>query len=468
VVDALSTDIGPVNTPRVVVGVPPSESSDSVNPPSVAVKGGSTPAIVGVGLDPLEALEALEKPKPIVEHAPEPPPTQAEAATGASATNTKTSVSFASTMPLGSPDPSASAQPEGAPEIAPEEAAPEAAEEKDEKTQKTPTFASTLTFGSVRADVEPVSGKASFASTLVLGSTLGDVEATEAVEARTSKTTTDEAVQPVKVVEPPLPVPKPVAEQVTSTTSGGKKNKKKNAAKVDAASPPNEPDEISVPPIGDISVDDRFFSQGDVSRHLASDAIEGDALTIPDKAKRKAEPHVVQRRARFARYVKWAVAGAAVVCVAALARTTLSSKATASTTIRPTMAIAATMEAPAAPKAATSAVAPIVEPTAATVTAADPAAADKAAPEAKPEELTGNAKEEKTSARTLLEKRKIAEAIEAGERSVKLDPTDGEAWLILGASYQEKGNMVDARRAYASCVKEATTGPRDECAKMLR
>ena len=51
---------------------------------------------------------------------------------------------------------------------------------------------------------------------------------------------------------------------------------------------------------------------------------------------------------------------------------------------------------------------------------------------------------------------------------MKLDATDAEAWLILGAAYQEKGNIAEARRAYASCVKEGKTGPRTECAKMLR
>jgi Flp pilus assembly protein TadD len=81
---------------------------------------------------------------------------------------------------------------------------------------------------------------------------------------------------------------------------------------------------------------------------------------------------------------------------------------------------------------------------------------------------TGNAKEEKAKARTFLERRKLAEAIEAGERSVALDPTDAEAWLILGAAYQEKGKNAEARRAYASCVKEGKNGPRNECMNMLR
>jgi cytochrome c-type biogenesis protein CcmH/NrfG len=165
---------------------------------------------------------------------------------------------------------------------------------------------------------------------------------------------------------------------------------------------------------------------------------------------------------------------------------------------RATAAVAAVVEAPASPKAAAPAAAPVAEQAtaaAATTAAAPPSPAPETAPQTAPsatavetatapaetaaasaappadtkdEPVTGDAKEEKSKARSFLEKRKIADAIEAGERSVKLDPSDGESWLLLGAAYQEKGNMVEARRAYASCVKEAKTGPRNECAKMLR
>lgn len=247
--------------------------------------------------------------------------------------------------------------------------------------------------------------------------------------------------------------------------STGKRNKKKNKNKGGAKAEHAEgarsevatdPDQLSVPPIGDLAVDEEFFSEGDVSR-LVSDAIEGDALTYADNATRKSEPHVVERRARFARYVKWAVTGAVVVCLAAVARTTMSSK-TPTTALR-SATVVATETARAVPKAAAQAAAPTADLLAA------PEAAD---PAMEPEPVTGDAKEEKTKSRVFLEKRRIEDAIDAGERSVKLDPTDGEAWLILGAAYQEKGNMVEARRAYSSCVKQAMSGPRHECAKMLR
>jgi Flp pilus assembly protein TadD len=78
------------------------------------------------------------------------------------------------------------------------------------------------------------------------------------------------------------------------------------------------------------------------------------------------------------------------------------------------------------------------------------------------------AKKEKALCRVALERGRLTEAVEAGERAVALDPTDGEAWLILGAAYQSKGNSKDARRCYKSCVQEGKRGPRNECAAMLR
>jgi tetratricopeptide (TPR) repeat protein len=260
-----------------------------------------------------------------------------------------------------------------------------------------------------------------------------------------------------------------------------KNEKKKDGAKKEDAGA-KAAAEASVPPVGDLD-DEDFFSEADVSRHLAAESVDAtDALTVPDKAKRKAEPAVIERRARFARYVKWAVAGAAIVCLAAVARTSMTSKAT------PPPPVAATEPArtsePAAPKAAEPAATPATTATEVAAAEAPPAAAPTESPSAsvaptaeratpRTEDstvaaATGDAKEEKTKARMLLERRKVAEAIEAGERSVALDPTDGEAWLILGAAYQEKGNIAAARGAYSSCLKEGKSGPRHECAKMLR
>ena len=560
-VEALATEIGAAKTPRVVVGIspsepPPSETAESLIPPSLEAKGAvdvvtpaGSSAERAAPLDPAAALETLEKTSVPPLPSPEEPVATPEEPV---ATPEEKREALASTMMLGS----AKAPDTPASEAQGVEAKDDGQQEQGEPKAK-PDLASTLAFGSAAKvddaeadDAEGASTKRSLASTLALGSSLAEAAAPERIETpeveTPEKTDTPEKTEPiatrpaepVKVIEDPLPSPKPVAAEPVNpekakteeakgrdVTSGGKKNKKKGAAKGEAAkAAAAEPDDVSVPPVGDIGVDEKFFSEGEVSHH-ASDAFEGDAVTVPDKAKRKSEPHVVERRARFVRYVKWAVAAAALLCVAAIARTTMSSKAPVSVpaTAARGAAVVATAEAPpASPKAAASAAAPMAEPTAAaptsttTVTAtaepananaitaepanapaataepanavaAEPANAPAAAaepanapavvaepananatPETKADEVTGDAKEAKAKARSSLEKRKIADAIEAGERSVKLDPTDGEAWLILGAAYQEKGNITEARRAYSSCVKEGKTGPRTECAKMLR
>ncbi len=74
----------------------------------------------------------------------------------------------------------------------------------------------------------------------------------------------------------------------------------------------------------------------------------------------------------------------------------------------------------------------------------------------------------KRDALVALEARRLSEAVEAGERATVLDPADGEAWLILGAAYQEKGQLLDARRCYRTCVTQGRSDPRGECAAMLR
>lgn len=248
-----------------------------------------------------------------------------------------------------------------------------------------------------------------------------------------------------------------------------------------AVSPKEDPDEISVPPANDLDNDDeKFFSDADIAVRKSVHEFEMLARleaeeSVPEKARRKLDPHVVRRRERFAGYVKIAVAGAAIVCLAAVGRSAIHSR-TASKAPTQTQTIAAAPEAPVAavtPKAAEPAAAPVdtkpAEAKPEEPKAVEPAAAapEPAAP-AKAEEVTGDAKEELKKSRVALEKRKIPEAIEAGERSVTLDPTDGEAWLILGAAYQEKGDMVNARRCYGACVKQGKTGPRLECQKMLR
>jgi tetratricopeptide (TPR) repeat protein len=255
------------------------------------------------------------------------------------------------------------------------------------------------------------------------------------------------------------------------------------------------PEELSIPPMGDLAVEpvaERFFSEGEhVAVHGAGEEEAWDQ-EAQDKVKRKLLPHVVERRQRFSRYVRWAVAGAAVVCLAALARTTMTSRhapVAAAASPANTAVVAPEPKAPepvavAAPAPEVAVSAPVVDvPKAEEPKAEEPKVAaevPKAAEPAKTEDVKPvaaaapaapgdkTALQEKNDARRNLERGKLADAIAAGERSVALDPQDGEAWLLLGAAYQEKGNRPEARRCYTSCMKEGKRGPIGECRAMIR
>lgn len=262
------------------------------------------------------------------------------------------------------------------------------------------------------------------------------------------------------------------------------------------------PSEMSIPPVGDLSVEpvaERFFSEGELVGYDRGPG-EGDgegsdeSWDAENKAKRKSLPHVVERRARFAKYVRWAVGGAAVVCVAAFARNVVlgtspgadhvavnALEAPVAKAAPAGIAAPATSATPAAqpdtanPAEPASVEAPKVDVPTLEIAAAVPAAAAAVMPSAAASapavaaaDGTKTAAEEKKDARRALERGKLADAIDAGERSVALDPADGEAWLLLGAAYQEKGKNAEARRCYASCSKLGKRGPIGECRAMLR
>lgn len=262
-------------------------------------------------------------------------------------------------------------------------------------------------------------------------------------------------------------------------------------------------DEISIPPVGDLAVEpiaDRFFSEGEiVAARASAEEHEHEWAEVVARESRKSLPEVVERRARLAKYVRWAVGGAAVLCLAAVGRTfvapgTHASLAAASSVYalgapanvdppEPKAAAAAVVTTPTpAPaelaaaaepvKTAEVAAVPVAEPTDPTRVEAPrvdvPKAEALGAPAAPSADDKANALREKNDCRRALERGKSADAIAAGERSVALDPSDGEAWLLLGAAYQDKGKMAEARRAYAACTKEGTRGPIGECRAMLR
>jgi hypothetical protein len=77
-------------------------------------------------------------------------------------------------------------------------------------------------------------------------------------------------------------------------------------------------------------------------------------------------------------------------------------------------------------------------------------------------------KAEKRLAERALDQGKLAQSIEHAARAVEGDATDANAWLLLGAAKQAKGDAKGSREAFSSCVKQAKVGPRNECAAMLR
>ena len=105
------------------------------------------------------------------------------------------------------------------------------------------------------------------------------------------------------------------------------------------------------------------------------------------------------------------------------------------------------------------------------IAAASPAppapSAEGVAPAAAPvENDPAAARDAKRASQRALERGDAKASIAAGERSVALDPTDAEAWLVLGAAYQTKGTLSEARRCFSACVHEAKRGPRGECAAL--
>ncbi len=210
-------------------------------------------------------------------------------------------------------------------------------------------------------------------------------------------------------------------------------------------------------------VADRFFAAPPEVRTPEPlpivEAGKGDASTEP--------PAVRERRRYLMRYVATAVTVAALIVVAAVVRVTTARGAfaanrpvqasvnAASDPVLPIPSPAAEDPAAVAPEAPSAGTPPAAE-SADETPAENPEPDDRTAPEAKKESLHE------------LELARLAASIDAGERAVALDPTDADAWLILGAAYQKRGAYADARRCFTSCAHQANHGNRFECWALLR
>jgi Flp pilus assembly protein TadD len=285
---------------------------------------------------------------------------------------------------------------------------------------------------------------------------------------------------PIETVEA-VPLPLPEAQALTPSEPPAQPE---TPLAFSAQEPsPVLPEDSSFPPV---DLDSHFFDP----KPEVDDHHERDPRMVL-----KLGPEAARRRAQFQKYVKIAIGAAAVLCLAALVKGAVARNHDEPTTHRTSAAFVTPPPAPAAQPAETVAAAPeqapapaeqpaVAEPQAAapvpTETAAaapTPAPTEQAAPTAEPAPTSTDSAEApapdpkeaakaKRASQAALERGKLADAIESGERSVALDPTDAEAWLILGAAYQEKGDHKNARRSFKSCLEQGKRGPKWECAQM--
>jgi hypothetical protein len=240
------------------------------------------------------------------------------------------------------------------------------------------------------------------------------------------------------------------------------------------------PDEGSFPPVAE------FGLRGGDPEDLMDD---GDPRDL-ERHRALMSPGAKMRRAKFAKYVGIAMAASVALCAAAVVKVALFSGADsmpprvvalggpahespapmASAAPGPSALQAQRPEVPSA--GPTSAAPAAVPPTAASASSvaiepAPSASAAEPAPKAVVAPAAGATKERESS-RFALERGDLGAAVSAGERSVALDPTDGEAWLVLGAAYQARGDVGEAKRCYRACVERGTRGPKSECRAMAQ
>jgi len=204
-------------------------------------------------------------------------------------------------------------------------------------------------------------------------------------------------------------------------------------------------------------------------------------------------PDARKRRARFAKYVGGAVGASLVLCAAAVVKTSLApgpgessasvgfsspraaSPARAGSNVPEVAALTPASPASDVAAVAAHALPASAPPPAASAATADPAPAPSAVEVAAPTASSVGAApaapagaKEREASRFALERGDLGAAIAAGERSVALDSTDGEAWLVLGAAYQARGDLTQAKRCYRACVDQGRRGPKAECRAMAQ
>ncbi len=248
-------------------------------------------------------------------------------------------------------------------------------------------------------------------------------------------------------------------------------------------------EEESIPPV--VELEDHFFSSGelppDPADRVSGSGTSGAFDAVPhSREARKMTPEAHARRAHLSRYVMMAVGACALLLLIGIVIRSVRGRPNEEPVRAQIVHAADPAPPPVTPPAAKKS---DEVPTPADQAKTDEAKTDEAktdeaktdeakTDEAKTDEAPAasaakpkpakNAWQEKATAKAALEAGANGMAIAAGERSVALDPTDAEAWLILGAAYQAKGNMVQARRCYSSCLTKGRHGSKQECKEMLR
>ena len=179
-----------------------------------------------------------------------------------------------------------------------------------------------------------------------------------------------------------------------------------------------------------------------------ADPIEEDARVL-----RKRSVVAAKRREQFGRYVLGAVAACAMLCLVAF----ITGRAR-----HESIGLASAAEV-SQPRAEPAEPAPLAGDSVAPAIEDSPLAQPE--PAIEPEVDVLAAKQEKRRSQAALERLDVPKAIDLGEQSVAHDPTDAEAWLILGAAYQAKGDATNMRRAFRECIAQGRGGRRSECAQ---
>lgn len=248
-------------------------------------------------------------------------------------------------------------------------------------------------------------------------------------------------------------------------------NEKQGTVSERLSASPVKPDGESFPPVSEFGL-----RGGDTDLSGMEDVDDPRAL---ERHRALMSPAAKMRRARFAKYVVGAVGFSLAVCAAAVVKTALPAAPAESITRvafgtgpgAPSAALDRPTPEPTARPESPSPAFPTVESPSSAVADPQPAPSAAVIPSATASPLTSPASgagaiKQREASRFALERGDLGSAVAAGERSVALDPTDGEAWLILGAAYQASGELAEAKRCYRACVAQARRGPKGECQAM--